>query len=133
MTASNREEQIPNLGTPPRARRRPRPRKSGCFTIRIAEQNNCGTIGLLSLQKTQAHRGRRTTTRTSANFGICVKLLGKTGKSLGSDSARVRSQKQQREVSETYIAGRAGAHPYRRQRSGSVLSLQRCIRFPTTA
>src|SRR5271165_498697 len=64
MTASNREEQIPKLGTPPRARRRPRPRKSGCLTIRITEQNDCRTIGLISLQKTQAHRGRRTTTST---------------------------------------------------------------------
>src|SRR5208337_3733838 len=58
------------IGTPPRARRRPHPRKSGWFTIRITEQNNCGTIGLFSLQKTPAHRGRRT--RTSPDFGVWV-------------------------------------------------------------
>src|SRR5271157_1777816 len=37
-----------------------------------------------------------------------VKLMGK---SLSSDSARARSQKQQKEASRRYSAGRAGAHP----------------------
>ena len=30
----------------PRARRRPRPRESECFIIRLTEQNNCRTIGV---------------------------------------------------------------------------------------
>ena len=53
------------------------------------------------------------------------------GKSLSSDSARARSQKQ-KEASRRAApcsAGRAGAHPYRRRRSGSVLSFLRCIKF----
>ena len=41
------------------------------IAIRLTAQICCRTIGLFSLQKTPAHRGRRTTTiRTSRNFGI---------------------------------------------------------------
>src|SRR5208337_3067587 len=36
-----------------------RPRESRCLTIRLTGQNNCGTIGLSSLQKTPTDRGRR--------------------------------------------------------------------------
>jgi hypothetical protein len=63
--------------------------------------------------------------RTSEEGEHLVKLIGK---SLSSDSARARSQKQQKEAGRhagPCSAGRAGAHPYRR--SGSVLSFLRCI------
>jgi len=48
------------------------------------------------------------------------------GKSLSSDSARALAEAAKRSV-ETCSAGRAGAHPYQRRRSGSVLSFLRCI------
>ena len=57
--------------------------------------------------------------RTSEKGEHLVKMMGK---SLSSDSARARSQKQQKEACETCSAGRAGAHPYQRRRSRSVLS-----------
>ena len=48
------------------------------------------------------------------------------GKSLNSDSASARPQKQQKEASRR-AAPDARAHPYRRRRSGSVLSFLRHI------
>jgi len=36
-----------------------RPRESRCLTIRLTGQNNCGTIGLYSPEKTPTDRGRR--------------------------------------------------------------------------
>ena len=56
--------------------------------------------------------------RTSEKGDHLVKLMGK---SLSSDRARARFAEAKRSV-ETCSAGRAGAHPYRRRRSGSVLS-----------
>ena len=66
-------------GTPPRARRRPRPRKSGCFAIRITEQNNCVTIGLFSPQKRRRIEDegrRRGRVQTSVFDALCSILVG---------------------------------------------------------
>ena len=43
-----------------------------CLTIRLTEQNNCGTIGLSSLQKTPTDRGRRRARDEDEdpNFGV---------------------------------------------------------------
>src|SRR5271157_5498218 len=62
--------------------------------------------------------------RTSERGDHLVKLMGR---SLSSDNERARSQKQQKEASRPCSAGRAGAHPYQRRRSGSFLSFLRCI------
>ena len=44
-------------------------RESRCLTIRLAGQNNCGTIGLSSLEKTpQTDRGRRGVSRKAVAF-----------------------------------------------------------------
>jgi hypothetical protein len=57
---------------------------SGYFTIRITEQNSSGTIELFSMQKTSAHRGRK----TSPNFGEWIHVVQHPG----TESDRLKHQ-----------------------------------------
>jgi len=93
------------------------------FAIRLTEQISCGTSVSLRSRNPNAPRTSTTTRmRTIPNFGIWVKLMGK---SLSSDSARARSQKQQKEAWRN-AAPDARERIYRRRQSGSVLSFLRC-------